>query len=825
MVSKVLWKKLLRDLWARKAALAALIVIIAIGVGGFVSMAAVYRDLDGSRERYYRECRLGDFTVDLKRAPRWAVDRIADLPNVREVRGRVSAPALIDLPAGSASDLAFSGATGLLSGDPSERASGLFRERRSEPVTGTAISMPPRPDASVINGLLLRSGAWFSDGRAREAILNEAFARENGLVPGDRVRVTLLDKQHDLLVVGTAMSPEFVYVIPPAGGLAPDPARYGILYVPEKFLQESCDLEGAYNQLVGLLHDSSPTEAANTLRLIEDRLDAFGVTDSVPGREQPSVKFLADELVGLRVSATVVPAIFLGVAALVLNIVMGRLVAQQRTVIGTLRALGWARGAVTRHYLEFGAMVGVAGGVLGIALGQWWESLMAALYRKFYALPEIEAHFYPDILLTGLLVSVVFSVLGTVRGARFAARLEPAVAMRPPPPERGGKVLPEYLPGFWNALPFRWKMILRAVFRNPFRSGVSILASLVSTALVVMSLSMVDSLDYLMRFQFEKISHEDISVSIRDPQGRKAESEIGALSGVADVEPQLVVACDFVNGPRKKRTAITGLVRHNRLNTPLDALGRPIVIPDDGLVLTRKLAEILRVAVGDSVRLRPLIARRQEVVAPVAAIVETFLGLGAYAEIGYLGRLLGEEEPANVILASRSPGADRAALFEEFKKRPTVVGIGERARSLTQLDETFGKTMGAMIWVMVFLSGLIAFGSVFNAALVSLSERQREVGTLRVLGYSTREVAGVFSGESLLLNGFGIGVGLLAGIGLTHLVLIPYDTEMYRFPAIIYPSRLLQSAAVMAGFIVVAQVIILWMIRRLDWLEALKVRE
>ncbi|HUT22714.1 MAG TPA: ABC transporter permease, partial [Sumerlaeia bacterium] len=362
-------------------------------------------------------------------------------------------------------------------------------------------------------------------------------------------------------------------------------------------------------------------------------------------------------------------------------------------------------------------------------------------------------------------------------------------------------------------------------FRNPFRSGVSILASLVSTALVVMSLSMVDSLDYLMRFQFEKISHEDISVSIRDPQGRKAESEIGALSGVADVEPQLVVACDFVNGPRKKRTAITGLVRHNRLNTPLDALGRPIVIPDDGLVLTRKLAEILRVAVGDSVRLRPLIARRQEVVAPVAAIVETFLGLGAYAEIGYLGRLLGEEEPANVILASRSPGADRAALFEEFKKRPTVVGIGERARSLTQLDETFGKTMGAMIWVMVFLSGLIAFGSVFNAALVSLSERQREVGTLRVLGYSTREVAGVFSGESLLLNGFGIGVGLLAGIGLTHLVLIPYDTEMYRFPAIIYPSRLLQSAAVMAGFIVVAQVIILWMIRRLDWLEALKVRE
>ena len=794
MVNHVLLRKLLRDLFSHKIALLALVVIVTIGVGCYVGMAAVYRDMDGSRHRYYVGYRLADFTVDLKRAPRWAVDDIAALPNVRAVRGRVSMAVRIGLP------------------------------NCPEPISGTAISMPEK-NLPVLNDILLRSGTRFSGANENEVIVNEAFARENGLYPGSRIRVLLLDKEHDLLVVGTAMSPEFVYVMPAGGGLAPDPARTGVLYLGEDFLQKSCDLDGAYNQIVGLAHDNSRTALENTLRLIEDKLDPYGVTNTTPIQEQPSARFLRDELQGLKTTATVIPVIFLGVAALVLNILMSRMVAQQRTVIGTLRALGYSSFAILRHYLGFGVIVGALGGVFGMAFGWWTQGQMIGLYGVFYTLPGFVPHFYPNIFLTGFFISIAFAVAGTVKGVRHAVRLQPAEAMRPPPPERGGRVLPERMGALWRRLSFRRKMILRAVFRNPFRSTVSIAASFISTTLVFGVLSNVASLDYLMNYEFNRVMHQDVTVSLRDPAGRRGPSELAGMPLVASVEPQLAVVCDVANGPRRRRIGVTGIARGNRLYTPLDGAGQPIVIPDEGLVLTRKLAEILDAEPGDSVRLRPLIGRRQEVEAAVVGVVDTFLGLSAYADIAYLSRLLGEEWSANVLLGTEAPAPTRSGFLNALRERPKVVGVGERSRALTQMNETLGRTMGTMISIMVIFAGMIAFGSVLNAALVSLSERQREVGTLRALGYTPRQVAAVFSGESVLLNGVGILLGMAGGVGFTHMISAIYNTELYRFPTVITPERFFVVAALMAAFVGLAQLIVGRLVRRLPWLEVLNVQE
>jgi putative ABC transport system permease protein len=794
VVSGLLVRKMMRDLFQRKLALAALIGIVTIGVGCFTGMTSLFRDLNGSRERYYRNQRLADFTVDLKRAPQWAVREVATLPNVREVRGRASVSVRIDL------------------------------ENHLEPIGGTAISMPPER-VPVINDVLLRSGGWFSHADAKECVLNHQFAEANDLRPGDRIPVLLLDKLHHLLVVGTAMSPEFVYLIPSGGGLAPDPSRFGVLYLPERFMQESCDLDGAYNQLVGLAYENSRPALDRTLTLIEDRLDAYGVTNTTPFQEQPSVRFLADELRGLGISSKVLPAVFLGVAALVLNVLMSRLVAQQRSVVGTLRAVGYSAGAVFRHYVGYGVLIGALGGATGAVLGAWLQGQVVNMYRQFFALPSIEAHFYPDTIALGFLVSIGFAVLGTIKGVKHAVGLAPAEAMRPPPPERGGKVLPERVGFFWRPLPFRWKMILRAVFRNPFRSGVGVLAAVISTALVVSTLSLMVALDYLMHYEFAKVAHQDITVSLRDPEARRAAAEMEDLPAVGEAEGQLAVVCDLSNGPHRKRTGVTGLPPHNRLYTPLDSEGQPIVVPDEGLVLSEKLADILHVAPGDEVRLRPLIGLRQEVTAPVVATVQTFLGISAYAHQAYLSRLLGEEHSANQLFGKAQPGGPMDDLLAELKKRPTVVGVGERTRALSQMEETFGKTMGTTIGVMVLFAGLVAFGSVLNAALVSLSERQREVGTLRVLGYTPRQIGTIFSGESLVVNGAGVLLGLGAGVVLTHLLALAYNTELYRFPVIIRPSRLLLAAALMWLFVFAAQVITHRMIRSIRWLDVLKVKE
>ena len=794
MVARPLTMKLVRDLNQHKVAILALLAIIAVGICVFTGTVGMYLDLDGARARYYDRYRISDFIVELKRAPAWLVKDVATLPNVRDIRGRVHLAVRVDLP-----DV-------------------------EEPISGVALSVPIER-VPVINDLFLKSGTWFSSSGAREVILNEAFAGAHGLRAGDRLRVLLLDREHDLLVVGTAMSPEFVYVIPPAGGIVPDPARFAVLYLPERFAQESCDLKGAFNQLVGRVRDTSRPAVMQTLRRIEDRLDPWGVTNVAAPWEQPSMRFVADELTGRRISAMTTPVLFLGVAALVLNVLMRRMVQQQRSIIGTLRALGYSRGAITRHYLSFGVLIGVIGAVLGIGLGWWLQIVGNGLDRQFYRIPNIEAHFYTWCALTGVAVSILFSVLGTLKGVRRAARLEPAEAMRPPPPEKGAHVLAERWPALWEALSFRWKMIVRAIFRNPFRSTVSIVATTVSTALVLSTQALFGSLDYLIAFQFDRVAHEDYTVSLREPAGRRSTAEMGGMPGVTDVEPQLGVACDLANGPYRKRIGVTGLPVGARLHTPVSRDGTAVTVPGAGLVLDRKLADVLHVRPGGRLRLRPLIGQRREVVASVVGIVDSFLGLGAYADITYLSRLLGEEWCANVLLTRLDVRAGGAPLMRELKDRPAVVGLGERRRSLNQIQDTLGEALGTMLFIMILFAGLIAFGSVLNAAIVSLSERRREVGTLRVLGYTPLQVGGIFSGESYLLNLVGLGLGLGAGVGLTHLLAMAYDTELYRFPAIILPSQVVLTVLVMFIFVTAAQWIVYRMIRALPWLEVLSVKE
>ncbi len=789
---RTLMRKVCRDLWARKGAIASLIAIVMTGVGSFTSMTSVFRDLDSARAEYYDDQRLADFTIDLKRAPQWIVKDLMTSPNVKELRGRISLPVRSEL-----TDVDL-------------------------PISGVAISMPSEPQ-DVINGVVLRSGHWFSNDK--EMMVDEKFAEAHNLKPGDRIKVLLLDREHDLLITGMVLSPEFVYKLPPQGGLAPDPARFAVYYMGENFLGEAADLKDAYNQIIGIAYNNQPDTLNETLNYLETQLDAYGVTNKIPLHEQISVKFLRDELAGLKVSATVMPLIFLGISALILNVMMKRLTTQQRSIVGTLKAFGYSNSTITRHYLSYGLFVGGVGCLFGVALGWWMQYGMLSMYKHFYALPVITQHFYWDLQMFGCMISLVSAAIGTVNGVRYAGGLMPAEAMSPPPPEKGGKVLPEYIGLFWDNLTFRQKMVFRSIFRNPFRSFVSVFSAAIATAIIFSAFSIVSSLDYLMHFEFEKIAHEDLTLSLRDPVDIFAKSEIRHLNGISGIEPQLSIICDLSNGIREKRIGVLGLVENNYLYTPLDSEQQSVTIPNNGLVLSRKLAEILNVHPAETLLLRPLIGERRQVEAMVTAIVDTFLGLSAYANIGYLSRLIGEEKVTSSFLATSYTHDLQTDLLEQIKDRPEIVGISERLRSLIQLEDTFGESMGAIISIMVLLAGIIAFGSVLNTTLVSISERQREIGTLRVIGYSLPNVSVIFCGESLLLNGFGISIGLYMGIGLAHLISNAYNTEFYRFPAIILTNDLILSAVIMLILVLLSQGIIYRLISKLNWLDVLSIKE
>lgn len=790
----VLHRKIFRDLMTRRASLLALVLIMGFGISSFIGFLSVYRDLFRAKELYYRENRLADFIVDLKRAPVGALEELRSIPNVNRVRGRVSIPVVIELP-----------------GNP-------------EPISGQALSVLPKR-APVLNDVVLRSGMWFSGGDDHEVIVTDAFAMANGLRPGHRIKVLLLDQQHEFLIVGTASAPEFIYLIPASGGLAPDPARFGAVYIQERFLQETAELDGAYNQMLGTLKDASAGPRRATLERIKDTLDFYGVTQISPMKDMLSPQFLENELENVRKTSTVTPVIFLGAAALILNVLIARLVAQQRSVIGGLKAVGYTSRQVLVHYLTYGLAIGMLGGGAGAVLGNLFHLLMLRVYRFVFSIPDIKYHFHTDLYLAGFAIAIVAACVGTIKGVRSAARLDPAAAMQPPPPEKGRRVFLEFFPALWNRMTFREKMVVRDIFRNPFRSTVSVASAIIATTLMVGAFCMRDALRFLITFEYKIVAHEDLVINLREPRGPFFDAEERQLGAVSETEPQLGIPCDLVNGNHEKRVGVTGIDRGNRLYTPVDSARLPVVIPDTGIILTRKLAEILHVVPGDFIELRPLIGERRRARCQVVGIIDSYVGLSAYASLRYLSGLIGEDWAANRLLVKTWPGASRRDFIDEVKQRRAVTGVGERLRSLLQFEGTFGRINAIIIGIFVLFACMIGFGSVLNSSLVSMSERVREVGTLRVIGYTPRQIAAIFAWESGILYGVGTVIGLFTGRAYVQFLSVMYSSELFRFPTVVRPERMVQSVLLMFLCIIIAQFIIYRMIVTLHWIEVLKIKE
>src|SRR5262249_33582595 len=250
------------------------------------------------------------------------------------------------------------------------------------------LSLPERRDAPILNDVVLKSGSYFTPRRDEEVIVNDAFARRHGLRAGDRIRLLLNDRELDLTIVGAAITSEHAYLLRP-WTIVPDREHSGVSYLKQGYLEEVCDFAGACNQVVGLLAPELRDRPGPFLEQAERRLGPFGVFATTPRRDQLSNRFVTNSLAGLSVAAVVMPSIFLCVAALVLGILMGRLVENQRTTLGTLKALGYSDRRLVAHVLEFGLAVGLAGGVAGCGVGYVLAGVMTRLYTRFFEFPAL----------------------------------------------------------------------------------------------------------------------------------------------------------------------------------------------------------------------------------------------------------------------------------------------------------------------------------------------------------------------------------------------------------------------------------------------------
>lgn len=782
-------RKLVRDLWRIRSQVAAIALVVAAGVSMFVLMLSAYASLDLTQATYYERYRFGHVFASLVRAPSRLAQEIAAIPGVRAAEARIVVDVTLDLP------------------------------NRVEPATARLIGWPEdrRPR---VNDVFLATGRWPEPGRPDEVLASETFALANGLGPGDTLAALINGRRRELQIVGLALSPEYIYTIRP-GELVADDARFGVLWMNQQALGAAFQAEGAFND-VSLLLEPGASEAAVIERL-DLLLEDYGGLGAIPRAQQLSHFFLQGELDQLDGMGRIVPIIFLSVAAFLINVVLTRLVAVEREQIAALKALGYTSREVGLHYLKWGLLVSVAGALLGIAVGAWMGFGMTRLYADFFHFPILEYRLSPWVIAQAILVALAAAVAGTISAVRRVARLPPAEAMRPEAPARYRQTWLEQAGlGRWLSQPAR--MVLRNMVRRPGRALMSTIAIAVSASLLVVGNFSLDSIEVMIEAQFYRAQRYDAVVTFVEPLSASAELDVARLPGVRLAEGFRAVPARLRAGPRDRYVSITGIATDGTLLQVLNGFEQVVALPPDGLVMSRKLGELLGVGTGDQVDLEVLEGGRPVVRATVSRLIDDYLGLNVYMARPALHRLMREGRSVSgaYLLVDT---VDRAGFYQELRRTPAVAGVAVKDAMLQNFQDTLARSIGITRTIMILFASVIAFGVVYNTARVALSERGRELATLRVIGMTRGEIAGILFGEWTVVTLLAQPLGMLIGYGLAALLVSAFDTEVYRLPLIIAPRTYLLAVTTVVAAAFVSGLIVRRRLDRLDLIGVLKTRE
>jgi putative ABC transport system permease protein len=785
----VLDRKLLRDLWEMKGQSLAIAAVIGAGVAMFVTYLSNFDSLRRTRDLYYQGARFADVFASVKRAPASLEQRIAALQGVEVAATRVVADVTLDVP-------------------------GL-----QEPATGRLISLPER-GRPPLNDVFLRRGRWVDAERPDEVIANEAFVDANGLQPGNRVAAVINGRRRSLTIVGVALSPEYVYGIRP-GEIFPDKQRFGIFWMGRQALASAFDMEGGFNDVtLKLARDASSPEVIAAL----DHLTApYGGRGAVPQSLQPSAWTLDNELRQLQTFGFLVPLIFFGVAAFILNVALARALALQRPQIAALKALGYSNQELGWHYLKWAMVIAVLGGLVGVGIGSWLGSGMIRLYNQFFKFPNLDYHLSIGVALASVAASLVAAAAGAQSAVRRAVRIAPAEAMRPEVPPRYRVSVFERLRGR-SRTTMATRMILRNLERSPVRSVVSILGIAFAVAVLFVGLAFMDVMKLLINEQFDLSMRQDATVIFVEPRSVRATYEVERLPGVMDVEPQRSTPARLRHGSRSRTLAIAGVPAAPRLNRIIDRAGGPVRLPGDGLVLSKMLGDLLGVAPGQTLQLEVLEGERPVRDVQVAALVDDSMGLQAYMRIDVLRRMLREGEVVTGAALTLDP-AQTDRFYREVKLIPAVAGVALRAVALQNFRDTMAESMNISIMFNVGFAAIIAFGVVYNAARVSLSERSRELASLRVLGFTRAEISLILLGELAILTICALPVGAAIGYGLGELIISGFNNEVYRLSFVVSRSTVAWSFLIVIAAALVSGLVVRRRLDRLDLVAVLKLRE
>lgn len=790
----VLTRKLLRAIWATKGQFLAVTAVVMVGICVYISMSTLYYNLSRSQEVFYQESNFADYYFHVVRAPQQVTRQIEAVPGVIKATGRIQK----DVP---------------VLKDDNKRA------------TARLVSYP-LPLEGEINRPQLQKGRLFEKypvSGGIEILTDPQYIEANELSFSDYVTIVAEGKQVYLNLVGTAISPEFIIVMKDAATLMPDPKTFGVFMIPHNQAEQILNLPGQINQvLVTLAPGADEKKVVEEIKAI---LAPYGNLADYPRKDQLSHFVLEAELKQLKVMVRFMPSIFLGVAAAIQLVMLGRMIKSQRMQIGVMKALGYNNRQIMQHYTGYALAVALLGAFLGSLSGIYLASVLSQIYAIFFHLPETISGVNVKAIFYGFAICLTVSLAAGLSASKAVVSINPAESMRPEPPRGAGHIPLERWKWMWQRLDPTWKMSLRTISRKMGRFGVTLVGVVFAVGLLVMSLFSNDSINYLIDKHYYRDQSYDLLVRFNTPIKESELINISRLEGVIKTESMLEIPVNIHFNGRSENDTLAGMPPDLTMKALTGENGKPLELPEEGLLMDTRTARKLGAKIGDTVEIETLlgIGPSHRTHLTVMGVSEQLVGGGTYLSLDQANRLLKERQLVSAAMLKVDPG--HLGQVEETLNEMTGIGsISSPRKELENLNQNMDSMLYS-IFVMVGFAVVLGFAIVYNSSVISFAERKRELASLRVIGFTSGEVSGLLLKETLLQSLLGVALGLPFGLFITSAYIKSMSNDLFTLPVIISPLTYVLSALGGIFFIMMAHLFAVRGVKQLDLVDVLKNRD
>jgi len=736
-----IFKKSIRSIVRNRGSYTACVIVLSLGILVFISIGSILAQVQNGVQTYYEEYRFGDVFATVQGMPDNLIKKLKEIDGIREAEGTLTATYKANL--GSSQEIIK---IKLIGTEPAD-------EKKINQYRYTGESLKQKNDI------------W----------LGKSFYDAYGFKNGDTVGLQINGKEELFTIKGTFESPEFITVMSDEAAF-PDEKAYTVALVQNETLEGFTSQYGMVNELVFLLEEGA--SFSDVEKALEEKLSKYRLSSLLERKDQRSHYYIMDEITQMEALATILPAIFMIVTFIMLYIMLKRLIEQERGEIGTFKAFGYKNHEIIIGYMIYGVAVSILGFLLGLLLSTPFGAQLYGVYQSMYSLPYPYFTLSSDICAGAFILSLAVSILSVFAGAGSVLSIKPAEAMRAQAPEIKGSGLNLNHFFFRAVLTKSGVMAVRNIARNKKRCLLIVFSIIAAFALTNVIYAVSGCANDSLTMQTQAVQIYDIKAGLsgfRD--ANNVLNEVGRIDGVLDAEGMIVLPVQMNQMNLKEDITIYGLERNSDLYKIMGTDGTYYQAPENGIMLSERIAKKLRAGLNDTVEINcPYF--RKEIKLYVTNIIEEAMGPGCYMDIETLSSLLnGKELVLNQILI-KADAAEMGCIQEELAGFPMVTDIANKERTI-EGNKTMLESFMTIMYALLIMAFLMGFGAIYNVSRISLAEKKRELATLRILGYRVDETAAINAFEQWLMLAVGIAVGFIPSYLLKDFIAEAFSTDYF----------------------------------------------